>query len=91
MIQEVVRLMGDVRPDARQKTAGAFGQAARDIDILACLWGTKRGQRIEAMEFGTPQPNDERDVGASLRPRVAPRVANSKTGQLRLRVVEEKD
>jgi DNA recombination protein RmuC len=94
---EVVRLMEDVsRLDERvRKLQAHFGQATRDIDdiLVSSTKVTKRGQRIEALEFGT-QPGDDRDAGGiahSPPHEVAPRVADSKTGQLRLRVVEEKD
>ncbi|MBX3568230.1 MAG: DNA recombination protein RmuC [Rhizobiaceae bacterium] len=83
---EVVRLMEDVgRLDERvRKLQAHFGQASRDIDEILVSSGkvTKRGQRIEALEFGElpAPPTDE----------ARPRSAESRTGQLRLRVVDEK-
>lgn len=84
---EVVRLMEDVgRLDERvRKLQAHFGQASRDIDEILVSSGkvTKRGQKIEALEFGelpAAPPTDE----------AKPRSAESRTGQLRLRVVDEK-
>ena len=84
---EVIRLMEDVgRLDDRvRKLQVHFGQAARDIDDILVSSGkvTKRGQRIEALEFG------ETGADTPAVERVAePRSADSKTGHLRLRVVE---
>lgn len=83
---EVVRLMEDVgRLDDRvRKLQIHFGQAARDIDDILVSSGkvAKRGQRIEALEFG-----DAGADGAATGHR-AERAADSKTGQLRLRVVD---
>jgi DNA recombination protein RmuC len=89
---EVVRLMEDVgRLDERvRKLQAHFGQASRDIDDILVSSGkvTRRGQKIEALEFGGPGEAvaDESDGPASGR-----RAAQSKTGQLRLRVVEGED
>lgn len=89
---EVVRLMEDVgRLDERvRKLQAHFGQASKDIDdiLVSSSKVTKRGQRIEALEFGgsgdaTEQPHDA-TAGDK-------RTAQSKTGQLRLRVVEGDD
>jgi DNA recombination protein RmuC len=95
---EVVRLMEDVsRLDDRvRKLQAHFGQATRDIDdiLVSSAKVTKRGQKIEALEFGASHADDDRDAGGITHspPRQAgPRVADSKTGQLRLRVVEEKE
>jgi DNA recombination protein RmuC len=94
---EVVRLMEDVaRVDERvRKLQTHFGQAAKDIDdiLVSTTKVTKRGEKIEALEFGVPQ----QDAAAAAAPDAskaakAPRqVADSKTGQLRLRVVEGED
>ncbi|TGT12460.1 DNA recombination protein RmuC, partial [Mesorhizobium sp. M8A.F.Ca.ET.213.01.1.1] len=46
---------------------------------------TKRGQKIEALEFGEGEAEAPRKAEAGTR------VADSKTGQLRLRVVEDGD
>ena len=80
---EVVRLIEDVsRVDERvRKLAGHFAMAQKDVDEVLVSTGkvTKRGQRIEALEFG--------EVPAAPVTEPAPRV-EAKAGQLRLRVVE---
>ena len=80
---EVVRLMDDVgRLDERvRKLQGHFQQTAKDVDdiLISTAKVTKRGQRIEALEFGESAPQPE----APEKP-----AAVSKTGQLRLRVVD---
>jgi DNA recombination protein RmuC len=84
---EVVRLMEDLsRMDERvRKLQAHFSQASKDIDDILVSAGkvAKRGQRIEALEFGDPPP-----AVAAIEPE-RPRGAESKTGQLRLRVVED--
>lgn len=86
---EVIRLMEDVsRLDERvRKLQTHFGQASKDIDdiLVSSTKVTKRGQKIEALEFGggTADEADEK-TGTSTA-----RTAASKTGQLRLRVVED--
>ena len=89
---EVVRLMEDVgRLDERvRKLQGHFNLANRDIDEILVSSGkvAKRGQKIEALEFAAPvspevKPSDDSPAGR--------RIAESKTGQLRLRVVETDD
>jgi DNA recombination protein RmuC len=90
---EVVRLMEDVgRLDERvRKLQGHFGQAAKDIDdiLVSSSKVTKRGQKIEALEFGEAAQGAEDEA---RQPAAAgKRVADSKTGQLRLRVVEGDD
>ncbi|CAG1009671.1 hypothetical protein RHIZO_03658 [Rhizobiaceae bacterium] len=86
---EVVRLMEDVgRLDDRvRKLQVHFGQAARDIDDILVSSGkvTKRGQKIEALEF-VDGGADEHAAPAGRE--AASRAADSKTGQLRLRVVD---
>ncbi len=92
---EVIRLMDDVnRLDERvRKLQTHFVQANKDIDdiLVSSSKVTKRGQKIEAMEFaaqtGEAETLDEKT--ASMEP--GRRVADSKTGQLRLRVVEDGD
>jgi DNA recombination protein RmuC len=85
---EVVRLMEDLsRMDERvRKLQAHFGQASRDIDDILVSAGkvAKRGQRIEALEFGDPP----HPAAVPIEPE-RPRGAESKTGQLRLRVVED--
>ncbi len=79
---EVSRLMDDLgRLDERvRKLQGHFQLTAKDVDdiLVSTSKVTKRGQRIEALEFGEPPAAEAKE---------AP-VATSKTGQLRLRVVE---
>ncbi|TIT44681.1 MAG: DNA recombination protein RmuC, partial [Mesorhizobium sp.] len=88
---EVIRLMEDVqRVDERvRKLQGHFGQSAKDIEdiLVSTSKVTKRGQKIEALEFGEGEPDVPH--GAPAKVEAAPRVADSKTGQLRLRVVED--
>lgn len=83
---EVIRLMEDVgRLDERvRKLQQHFMQANRDIDQILTSTDkvTKRGAKIEALEFGSGQP--EMEAAAEQ-----PKVANSRTGQLRLHVVDE--
>lgn len=87
---EVIRLMEDVaRVDERvRKLQTHFGQSAKDIDdiLVSTSKVTKRGQKIEALEFGVAG-DDAADGDAPP----AKRVADSKTGQLRLRVVDGDD
>ncbi|CAM5444441.1 hypothetical protein MAUB1S_07495 [Mycolicibacterium aubagnense] len=91
---EVIRLMEDVsRLDERvRKLQTHFGQASKDIDdiLVSSSKVTKRGQKIEALEFGGSEGAD--DTAADQRKvEPAPRTADSKTGQLRLRVVDPED
>ncbi|WP_457941036.1 DNA recombination protein RmuC [Mesorhizobium sp. 10J20-29] len=93
---EVVRLMEDVgRLDERvRKLQTHFGQASRDIDDILVSSGkvTKRGQKIEALEFGASghDTEDMRDAeprsvsGSGDKPALG-------GGQLKLRVVDEGD
>jgi DNA recombination protein RmuC len=78
---EVARLMEDVsRVDERvRKLAGHFAMAQKDVDDVLVSTGkvTKRGQRIEALEFG--------ELPAAPEP--VARV-EAKSGNLRLRVVD---
>ena len=88
---EVIRLMEDVgRLDERvRKLQTHFGQASKDIDdiLVSSSKVTRRGQKIEALEFG--EHGDEAIEAHDDRP--GKRTAQSKTGQLRLRVVEGDD
>jgi len=87
---EVIRLMEDVtRVDERvRRLQTHFGQAARDIDdiLVSTSKVTKRGQKIEALEFAEGEAEAPR--GGPAKSEAGARVADSKTGQLRLRVVE---
>lgn len=62
-----------------------FGQASKDIDdiLVSSSKVTKRGQKIEALEFVDPA------AGEPAKGPDANRSAASATGQLRLRVVDE--
>ncbi len=91
---EVIRLMEDVaRVDERvRKLQGHFGQAAKDIDdiLVSTSKVTKRGQKIEALEFGEGEA-EAGQRGTPAKAEAGARAADSKTGQLRLRVVEDSD
>lgn len=91
---EVIRLMEDVsRLDERvRKLQTHFGQASKDIDdiLVSSSKVTKRGQKIEALEFGATEGTDDASAG-QRKTDAAPRTADSKTGQLRLRVVDPDD
>lgn len=90
---EVIRLMEDVsRLDERvRKLQVHFGQASKDIDDILVSSGkvTKRGAKIESLEFGAGDTEDA--AGKTAASRQVERSADSRTGQLRLRVVEESD
>jgi DNA recombination protein RmuC len=94
---EVIRLMEDVgRVDERvRKLQTHFNQSAKDIDdiLVSTSKVTKRGEKIEALEFGVPEKDgaDDEVRGPPKAAEPAKRVADSKTGQLRLRVVEGDD
>jgi DNA recombination protein RmuC len=84
---EVIRLMEDVsRLDDRvRKLAGHFAMAQKDVDqiLTSADKVTKRGQKIESLEFSAaaePAPAPDQ-----------PRGVETKSGQLRLRVVEGDD
>jgi len=80
---EVVRLMDDLsRLDERvRKLAGHFTAAQKDVDLILTSTEkiTRRGARIGDMEF---------EPAAPLSP-PSEKAAESRTGQLRLRVVDE--
>ena len=93
---EVIRLMEDVgRVDERvRKLQTHFGQVSKDIEdiLVSTSKVTKRGQKIESLEFGGSSADEPQGDGAPIAvPRDAGRAsaADSKTGQLRLRVVED--
>jgi len=89
---EVVRLMEDVsRLDDRvRKLQTHFGQASRDIDdiLVSSSKVVKRGQKIEALELGSDAVG-EAEVERALPAANEPASVGSKSGQLRLRVVDE--
>ncbi|MCC2687507.1 MAG: hypothetical protein K0S21_310 [Rhizobiaceae bacterium] len=82
---EVARLMEDLsRLDERvRKLHGHFGQTARDIEDILVSSGkvAKRGQKIEALEFGSAEGAPDGDG--------LPAPADAGKGKLRLRVIEE--
>ncbi len=86
---EVIRLMEDLsRLDDRvRKLQTHFGQATKDIDdiLVSSNKVTKRGQKIEALEFGATGADADKDGGGKPAPA---RIAERRTGQLKLRVVE---
>ena len=86
---EVIRLMEDLaRLDDRvQKLQGHFAAAQKDVEQIATSSDklTRRGRKIEAMEFEVaPVENPPADAVSP-----APRSVESRTGQLKLRVVDE--
>ncbi len=84
---EVIRLMEDVNrlDDRVRKLQGHFLQTGKDIEQILTSTDkiTRRGNRIEALEFGGPSA-DESDAGLP-----SEKSAASSTGNLRLRIVEE--
>lgn len=85
---EVIRLMEDVgRLDERvRKLQGHFAMTQRDVEQILTSTDkvTKRGQRIEALEFGIEQGAEVTATGGSPQGGVG-----SPTGSLRLRVVDD--
>lgn len=81
---EVIRLMEDLgRLDDRvRKLQGHFLAAQKDVDMVIAATDkvSKRGQKIEAMEFDATEPPADAP---------AARAAESKTGLLKLRLVDE--
>ena len=85
---EVIRLMEDVgRLDDRvRKLQTHFAQASRDIDLIVTSTEkvTRRGAKIEALEFGgDPAAGEPVDAPANAQGRVAG------NGRLRLQVVDD--
>lgn len=87
---EVLRLMEDVgRLDERvRKLQTHFGQTQKDIDDILVSSGkvTRRGQKIEAMEFQAERQVTHRGGDDT---KTAESGAESRSGSLRLRVVDE--
>lgn len=85
---EVAHLMDDLsRLDERvRKLQGHFAQAQKDVDMIVTSADklTRRGSKIEALEFeaGTEGRTAEKTESA-------PKAAESRTGLLKLRVVDE--
>ncbi len=90
---EVVRLMEDLsRLDDRvRKLQTHFGQATKDIDdiLVSSNKVTKRGQKIEALEFGAASPESDGQEPRSVVAKDDSAAVGSRTGHLRLRVVDE--
>lgn len=88
---EVIRLMEDVtRLDERvRRLQTHFGQATRDIDeiLVSASKVTKRGQKIEALELSS----NAGQTGSGADEAASATAATSRTGQLRLRIVEDAD
>jgi DNA recombination protein RmuC len=84
-----VLLMQDLgRLDERvRKLQQHFLQANKDVDDILTSSGkvSRRGAKIEALEFGEEPADNDRDADALSKPA---RAAQSKTGHLRLRVVD---
>ncbi|MCO5073399.1 MAG: DNA recombination protein RmuC [Rhizobiaceae bacterium] len=95
---EVIRLLDDVNrlDDRVRKLQGHFSLTQKDIEQILTSTDkvTKRGRRIEALEFGTDASSskalEDHPATPPLRD-VGQRVVDSKTGQLRLRVVDDGD
>lgn len=85
---EVIRLMEDLgRLDDRvQKLQSHFAAAQKDVEQIVTSSDklNKRGQKIEAMEFDASPALD-----AGTAPEAPARAVESRTGQLKLRVVDE--
>ncbi|MGH6760532.1 MAG: DNA recombination protein RmuC [Phyllobacterium sp.] len=85
---EVIRLMEDVtRVDERvRKLQIHFQQTGRDIDdiLVSTSKVTKRGQKIEGLEFGEPLPEDAPSHAANE----GGPATESRSSQLRLRIVD---
>lgn len=90
---EVIRLMEDLgRLDDRvRKLHGHFTSAQKDVDQI--LTSTeklaRRGARIGEMEFEAIAPQGAPHGTSAPSPAVAERAVESRTGQLKLRVVDE--
>ncbi len=88
---EVIRLLDDVNrlDDRVRKLQGHFSLTQKDIEQILTSTDkvTKRSRRIESLEFGDDEPAETGTAPA----RDAMRVVDSKTGHLRLRVVDEGD
>ncbi|WP_099866115.1 DNA recombination protein RmuC [Pararhizobium haloflavum] len=84
---EVIRLMEDLgRLDDRvRKLQSHFSQTQKDVDLILTSTDklTKRGAKIEALEFEAPEKRSARSEGADLRN------VEQRTGSLKLRIVDE--
>lgn len=83
---EVIRLMEDLGrlDDRTRKLQSHFLAAQKDVEMIITSSDklAKRGAKIEAMEFETPGTRPDGDEAA-------PRSVESRTGLLKLRVVDE--
>ncbi|MBN9075359.1 MAG: DNA recombinase [Rhizobiales bacterium 65-79] len=90
---EVVRMMEDVNrlDDRVRKLQGHFALTQKDIEqiLTSTEKVTKRGQKIEMLEFGAEREDASLPEAAANETGRAGSTASSKTGQLRLRVVED--
>jgi DNA recombination protein RmuC len=92
---EVIRMMEDVNrlDDRVRKLQGHFALTQKDIEQILTSTDkvTKRGQKIEALEFGSEHEGSSERGQEALEDATgrAGSAASSKTGQLRLRVVED--
>ena len=88
---EVIRLLDDVNrlDDRVRKLQGHFSLTQKDIEQILTSTDkvTKRSRKIESLEFG----DDEAPEAEKAPARDKMRVVDSKTGHLRLRVVDEGD
>ena len=88
---EVIRLLDDVNrlDDRVRKLQGHFSLTQKDIEQILTSTDkvTKRSRKIESLEFG----DDEAPEAEKAPARDTMRVVDSKTGHLRLRVVDEGD
>jgi DNA recombination protein RmuC len=84
-MEDVSRLDDRVR-----KLQAHFGQATRDIDdiLVSSSKVVKRGQKIEALELGA-ETAGEADGGRTVPVAKESAAVGTKSGQLRLRVVDE--
>jgi DNA recombination protein RmuC len=83
---EVIRLMEDLGrlDDRTRKLQSHFLAAQKDVEMIITSSDklAKRGAKIEAMEFETPGGREDGDDAPS-------RAVESRTGLLKLRVVDE--
>ncbi|MCO5082202.1 MAG: DNA recombination protein RmuC [Rhizobiaceae bacterium] len=88
---EVIRLLDDVNrlDDRVRKLQGHFSLTQKDIEQILTSTDkvTKRSRKIESLEFGDDEAPEAEEAPA----RDTMRVVDSKTGHLRLRVVDEGD
>ena len=77
--------------DRVRKLQTHFGQATKDIDdiLVSSNKVTRRGQKIEALEFGAASPESDGQEPRSVVAKDDSAAVGSRTGHLRLRVVDE--